>query len=385
MMEAEFAKEREARQGLRLVICGGGTGGHLFPGIAVADGVLARWPQSEIMFIGAGRRIDSRALAAKPYRLASLVGSGLKGASLFGKIKALALVARGLGQAVGLLRRFRPEVVLGVGGYVTGPVLLAARLLGIRTCIHEQNAIPGLTNRLLGRIVDRVFLSLPGSERFFPAAKAMLTGNPVRESLLAAREPAAALEAGGAIPHILVLGGSQGAHRVNMLMIEAVGRLAAAGYRVSITHQSGEADLAMVKAAYEKMGAAVRAEAQAFIEEMGAAYRRADLVVARAGATTLAELTMLGKAALLIPYPFAADDHQRANAEVLTWAGAARMALEGELTPAELADRLKELLADRDGLARMGKQAATLARPEAVAKIIDECLLLARPVAGPAS
>lgn len=361
-----------------MVITGGGTGGHLFPGIAVADGVLARWPQSEIMFIGAGRQIDSRALAAKPYRLASLAGSGLKGASLFDKLKALALVAKGLGQAVGLLRQFRPQVVLGVGGYVTGPVLLAAKLLGIRACIHEQNAIPGLTNRWLGRIVDRVFLSLPGSERFFPADKALLTGNPVRESLLdASRSVAAAPANEEAIPHILVLGGSQGAHRVNMLMIEAVAQLAAAGGKLVITHQSGEADLAMVKAAYEKMGAAVNAEALAFIDDMGAAYRRADLVVSRAGATTLAELTMLGKAALLIPYPFAADDHQRANAEVLVGAEAARMALEGELTPAELARCLRELLADPAALRRMGERAATLARPQAATQIIEQCWRLA--------
>ncbi|MDZ7642403.1 MAG: glycosyltransferase [Desulfurivibrio sp.] len=213
----------------RLVITGGGTGGHLFPGIAVADEVLSRFPGSEVLFIGTGREIDQRALAAKPYRRATLTGSGLKGISWAGRLLALLRLPVGFCQAWRLLRRFKPQLVLGVGGYVTGPVLLAARLQGITTAIHEQNSVPGLANRWLGKVVHLVFLTLPGSEKYFPVAKTRLVGNPLRAELVAAAtEPVAASRE----LCLLVLGGSQGAHRLNQLLPRALARLAAEGIRL---------------------------------------------------------------------------------------------------------------------------------------------------------
>lgn len=356
----------------RLVITGGGTGGHLFPGIAVADEVLSRFPGSEVLFIGTGREIDQRALAAKPYRQATLTGSGLKGISWKGRLLSLLRLPVGFCQAWRLLARFQPQLVLGVGGYVTGPVLLAARLRGITTAIHEQNSVPGLANRLLGRVVHLVFLTMPGSERYFPVAKACLVGNPLRPELLAAAEPVSAGEDGAGdqpgVRRLLVLGGSQGAHRLNQLLPRALARLAAEGIRLTVTHQSGGRDVAEVAQAYRQAG--IEARVEAFIGDMAAVYRQSELVVSRAGATTLAELTLFGKPALLVPYPYAADDHQRRNAEIMVEHGAAVLKLEAELDEQGLAAELKELLHDHRRRREMAARSRELARPGAAGEII---------------
>lgn len=371
---------------VRVVITGGGTGGHLFPGIAVADEVLERYPGSEVLFIGTGREIDRRSLAAKPYRQATLTGSGLKGVSWAGRLVSLARIPVGCWQAWRLLRSFKPDLVLGVGGYVTGPVLLAARLLGIPTGIHEQNSVPGLTNRLLGRVVDQVFLSLPDRGGYFPPAKTSLVGNPLRRELLTAAAPAATAksggkeeegqddEAGGRLPRLLVLGGSQGAHRINRLMVEAARWLAARGDAPAICHQTGRQDRQMVAEQYRQAG--IEARVEAFVDDMAAAYLAADLVVSRAGATTLAELALFAKPALLIPYPYAADDHQRRNAEIMESRGAARLLLEKDLQPEQLAAQIKELLADATARHQMANRARELARPQAAAAIIARGLAL---------
>ena len=361
---------------LRLVITGGGTGGHLFPGIAVADEVLARFPGSEVLFIGTGREIERRALAHKPYRQATLTGSGLKGISWRGRLLSLARLPVGLWQAWRLLRNFKPDLVLGVGGYVTGPVLLAAKLLGVTNAIHEQNALPGLANRLLGRLVDLVFLSLPGSEKGFPAHKVRLVGNPLRPELLAAaRKAELKSEQQGEAPTLLVLGGSQGAHRVNQLLLAALEVLVGEGMDLEVIHQSGSNDAAMVAAGYEKLG--IKARVEAFIGEMAAVYSQADLVVSRAGATTLAELALFGKPALLIPYPYAADDHQRHNAEIMARHGAALLLPEADLDGETLAARLRELLENRVERQKMAERARELARPAAAAEIIAASCALA--------
>lgn len=373
--------------GLRLVISGGGTGGHLFPGIAVADEMLRRYPGSEVLFIGTGREIDRRVLRDKPYRQAELTGSGLKGISWRGRLLSLGRLPLGFYQAWKLLRRFSPQLVLGVGGYVTGPVLLAARCMGITTCIHEQNSVPGLANRLLGRFVDHIFLSLPDEGSYFPARRTHLVGNPLRRELVAAAgdhgAPSKAVSSPArqgrdlkslpdhpaGLPNILVLGGSQGAHRLNMLMARAAALLAARGVRFTLLHQSGRADAPTLQEEYERGGIAARVEA--FVEDMAGAYQRSHLVVSRAGATTLAELALFGKPALLVPYPYAADDHQRRNAEIMVAAGAARMLMERELSGELLAAEIEKLLADETGRELMEKKGTELARPEAAAEILQ--------------
>ncbi len=357
---------------MRIVITGGGTGGHLFPGIAVAEALRERFPGGEVLFVGAGRRMDARALERYRFSVATINCQGLKGKGVLARLRAMIELPIGLAQALALLRRFRPALVFGVGGYVTGPVLLAARLLGIPTCIHEQNSVAGLANRLLGRLVDRVCISIPGSEAYFPAHKTVLTGNPVRRELLVQRAESAPPQAG---PTLLVLGGSQGAHRLNTLVVGALSRcrqqLPAS---VVVIHQTGRADEESVRSAYAR--ANIQARVEAFFDDMAAVYGAADLVVSRAGATTLAELAVRKKPALLVPYPFAADGHQEKNGRFLVAAGAARMYPEGELTEEKLATEIVTLLADGELRQRMGENMGLVARPLATENIVHECIAL---------
>lgn len=360
------------------MIAGGGTGGHLFPGIAVAEELLRRFPQGQLLFAVTGREIDTTSLAARGLSSTVIRCQGIKGKGVGKKLQALLQLPVALLDAIRHIRRFRPELVFGVGGYVTGPVLLAARLLGKATCIHEQNSVPGVTNRILGRFVDRVFLSLPGSERFFPAGRTILAGNPIRRELIEAT-PAATREGP---PTLLVLGGSQGAHRVNELVLgavaESIDRLPG---DLTIIHQTGVVDEPMVRDAYRRMG--VKGEVAAFFRDMRSVLQRADLVVSRAGATSLAELTVMGKAAILIPFPHAADNHQLTNARYLEKEGAARVFVEKELSDTVLGREIAGLFRDADLRRRMAGRALHLARPEAAARIVDGCMeLLADKRAG---
>jgi UDP-N-acetylglucosamine--N-acetylmuramyl-(pentapeptide) pyrophosphoryl-undecaprenol N-acetylglucosamine transferase len=285
------------------------------------------------------------------------------------RIKSLAVLPGAVVEARGIIKRFRPDLVFGVGGYVTGPVLLAARLQGIPTCIHEQNAVPGLANRMIARFVDRIFVSIPG-DYAFPAAKTIVAGNPVREEIIAAaREKKAAT---GDDTTLLVLGGSLGAHRINLLMLEAMVLLKEQGIRLNLIHQTGAADEERVRGGYAASG--IKAEVAAFFSDMAGLYKRADLVVARAGATTLAELSVMGLPALLIPYPYAADDHQAKNASYYVDGGGARMIRESELDGKLLARMLKELLRNQEELHTLSANMKKLGRPEATREILESCL-----------
>jgi len=354
-----------------MVITGGGTGGHLFPGIAVAQEVVARVPKARVVFIGTERAVDQNAMAQYGFASRAVRCGSLKGGTVAGKIKTILGLPGSVCQAWQVLRQVRPDLVLGVGGYVTGPVMAAAKLLGIPTAIHEQNSIPGLANRRLGGIVDRVFVSIPGSESHFPAGRCQLSGNPLRQEIVSlARQ---GMEASA--PVLLVLGGSQGAHRLNALLPEAIAAMGAMPPEFRVIHQTGRADEEMVRAAYQKLG--VTGEVRAFFTDMAAIYRQAALVVSRAGATTLAELTALGKPSILVPFPFAADDHQRKNAESLVAGGAARMFLEEGLTASTLGQAIAEILGDAETRRGMGQAARSLARPDAVHAIVDACLAMA--------
>lgn len=357
--------------GLTLVITGGGTGGHLFPGIAVAQEWLATVPGARVVFIGTGRQVDQQAMAHYGFASRSVPCGHLKGGSVLRKVKTMLGLPWSLVLAWRELRAINPHLVLGVGGYVTGPVVVAAKLMGIATCIHEQNSVPGLTNRRLGMLVERVFLSIPGSEAYFPAGRSLQSGNPLRREILAL----ASLPVAEGGPTLLVLGGSQGAHRLNTLVPQAVAAMGPLPEGFLVIHQTGTADETAVRAAYQAHG--VRAEVSAFITDMAAVYQRAGVVVSRAGATTLAELTAVGRPAILVPYPFAADDHQRHNAQALVAGGAARMVLESELTAETLAREITTILFDASLCRAMGQAAREMARPEAVQTIVRECLTLA--------
>jgi len=334
---------------------------------------LYNFPNSKVLFIGTERQVDARALQDRPFETAVLKCRPLKGLGPLARLMTVVRLPVRLIAAAGIIRRFKPDLVLGVGGYVTGPVILAARLLGVPCCIHEQNSVPGLANRLLGRIVHKVFISIPGSDAFFPAAKTILTGNPVRRELLTAA--ATPVQKENHCPTLLVLGGSQGAHRLNMLMLQALAEHRSAlpgGF--TVIHQTGARDEEQVREEYSRLE--IRAQVAAFFNDMTACYREADLVVSRAGATTLAELMLFAKPAILIPFPFAADNHQEKNGLLLVERGGAEMFIEAELTGTILGREIIRLITDKEERRRMAARMAGLARPEATETIVEECLSL---------
>ena len=355
---------------MRLIVAGGGTGGHLFPGIAVATAMRQRIADTSVLFIGTSRLLDQQALAGLGFSLAALECGGVKGLGLKTRLRSLMRMPGAVLEARGMLREFQPDLVLGVGGYVTGPVLLAAKSLGVPIAIHEQNSVPGMANRLAGRLADKVFISLPCVPPF-AASKTVHTGNPVREAILLA---GSAAKERSAIPTVLVLGGSQGAHRVNLLMLEAMERLSKRQIPVQLIHQTGTADEAMVAEGYARLG--LQAEVSAFIRDMAAVYRRADLVVSRAGATTLAELAVMGLPALLIPYPYAADDHQTTNGRYYEKGNGCKVLAESVLSGEILSQAISECLHNHEELHTMSANMKTMAMPDATMRIVEACARL---------
>jgi UDP-N-acetylglucosamine--N-acetylmuramyl-(pentapeptide) pyrophosphoryl-undecaprenol N-acetylglucosamine transferase len=352
---------------MRLIIAGGGTGGHLFPGVAIAEEARARDPQAEILFVGTARGIEARVLPKLGLPLELIDASGLKTVGALGALRGLARVPRALLQSRRIVRRFRPDAVIGVGGYASGPLVLAAWLSGVPTAILEQNSIPGLANKILGRFVRAVFLAFDETRRFFRPHKTRLSGNPIRralrERLLAAGGPG-----GGAALRVFCFGGSLGAKAVNAIMADAAAALLRQGVAVEIVHQTGPDDRAATEERYRAAG--VAADVRDFIDDMAAEYGRADLVVARAGATTVAELAAVGRPALLVPYPFAADNHQERNAAALADAGAALVLRQADLDGEKLAAAIAELARDRPRLERMREAMRALGRPDAAAEIV---------------
>ena len=351
---------------MRLLIAGGGTGGHLFPGVAIAEELRAREPDAAIKFVGTRRGIEARVLPDLGWDLDFIEVSGLKTVGALGAVKGLFRLPRALWQARRIVKAFKPDAVIGVGGYASGPVVLAAKLRGIPTAICEQNSIPGLTNKMLGKLVRGVFLSFDESKRFFNPKKIMMTGNPVRRDLV--QKLLAAGPQTRAAVSVLVVGGSQGAVAVNELAAKALVVLAKQT-PLTITHQTGEKDLEATSARYRDAG--VTAECKAFIKDMAAAYQDADVIIGRAGATTVAELAIAGKPAIFIPYPFAADNHQELNAREMADKGAALMFRQAELTPEKLADALRPLLTDANRRGSMSAAMKALAKPNAAAAVID--------------
>ena len=351
---------------MRLLIAGGGTGGHLFPGVALAEELRAREPDAAIKFVGTRRGIEARVLPDLGWDLEFIEVSGLKTVGTLGAVKGMFRLPRALWQARRIVKAFKPDAVIGVGGYASGPVVLAAKLRGVPTAICEQNSIPGLTNKVLGKLVRSVFLSFDESKRFFNAKKIVMSGNPVRRDLVQKLLGSAPEQRTGI--SVLVVGGSQGAVAVNELAANALARLAKET-PLAITHQTGEKDLEPTSARYRDAG--VTADCRAFIKDMAAAYQHADLIIGRAGATTVAELAIAGKPAIFIPYPFAADNHQELNAKEMADKGAALMFRQAELTADKLVDALRPLIVDSSRRSQMGEAMKSLAKPGAAASVID--------------
>jgi UDP-N-acetylglucosamine--N-acetylmuramyl-(pentapeptide) pyrophosphoryl-undecaprenol N-acetylglucosamine transferase len=348
----------------RVVIAGGGTGGHVFPALALAESLAGQG--ADVQMIGTAAGLEARIVPGAGYPFHVVPGAPVRGGGARRAIGGVAAALRGARAARSLLRRLEPSVVVGVGGYASVAAVLAARSLGLPTLLQEQNAIPGLANRLLGRVSDRICLGFASAARFFPAGRALHTGNPVR---------AAVLRGSGAGTDLLVFGGSQGARRINRAMVQALPELRAHLAGAGILHQTGTSELDDVRRGYE--AAHVVADVRAFIDDMGSAYGRAALVVSRAGAMSCAEITARGLQAILVPYPHAADDHQRFNAAAVVDAGAAVMILDAALDGPTLLRAVTGLLGDAARRARMAAASRTLGRPDAAARVAEQVSMLA--------
>jgi UDP-N-acetylglucosamine--N-acetylmuramyl-(pentapeptide) pyrophosphoryl-undecaprenol N-acetylglucosamine transferase len=359
---------------LSVLIAGGGTGGHLYPGIAVARALLVRVPDAQVTFVGTAAGIESRVAPREGFTLDVIRSAGLKGKSLSSLLRGLALLPASAIDAWQVLGRRRPSVVIGVGGYSSGPVVALAALRRIPTLLMEQNAVPGLTNRLLASLVSAAAVTYDESIALF-GAKAFVAGNPVRPEFFHEEAYGEHSSPPGAA-RVLVFGGSQGAHAINVAMVEAAPRLAAAAPPVAITHQTGERDVEMVRDGYRRAG--IEARVEPFLFAMDREMKAADLVVCRSGATTLAELTASARPSILIPFPGATDDHQRKNAEALVKVGAARMINQQDLTGDRLAAEILSLVPDPAARRRIAEAAAQLARPDAATVIVNRVLELSR-------
>lgn len=358
---------------MRVLFAGGGTGGHLYPGVAVADELRRRDGSTIVSFVGTARGLESRVVPNLGLPLDLIRSAGLKGKSLAALLRGLALLPLSALDAWRVLSARRPDVVVGVGGYSSGPVLLLAALRRIPTLLMEQNTAPGFTNRRLAPWVRAAAVSYEETLRHFPGT-GFVSGNPVRQAFLQAAEAGDERRDEERVA-VLIVGGSQGARAVNEALMAAAPRLAAAGGGLSLTHQTGERDLTRVRDAYAAAG--LTATVEAFFHDMPARMRAADLVVARAGASTLAELTVLGRASVLVPLPTATDDHQRKNARVLEAAGAADVVEERDLGDGRLADRVLALAADGGRRSAMAARARALGRPDAAARVADRVIALA--------
>lgn len=351
---------------MRVLIAAGGTGGHIYPGIAVANEIMRRDPASVVRFVGTAKGLENRLVPNAGFELRLIESAGLKNVSLAARLRGLCLLPKSFYAARRVIREFGPDIVVGVGGYVTGPVLLAASRMKLPTLVMDSNALPGWTNRVLARFVDRAAVSFAEALPHF-RGKGILTGNPVRSEFFEIT----------AKPHdpqrlaLLVFGGSQGARAINEAMLAALPRLASQKAVMRVTHQTGAADYERIQSGYAQASWSDNVEVKRYIDDMVSEFSKADLIVSRAGATTTAELVAAGKAAIMIPFPLAADDHQRKNAEALQVAGAARMILQKDLSGERLAEEISSLLAAPEKIEAMESAGRKLVRRDAAAAAVE--------------
>jgi len=358
---------------MKVLIAAGGTGGHIYPGIAVAKEIMRRCESSEVLFVGTARGLETRIVPENGFQLSLINSAGLKNVGLVGKVRGLSVLPKSFLEARQIIRQFRPHVVVGAGGYVSGPVLLMAAIMGCPTLVMDSNALPGFTNRQLARFVDRAALTFEEALKFF-GKKGVVTGNPVRNEFFDVPR-----KIRSDIFHVLIFGGSQGARAINNAVVESLRHLVGHKGRLTITHQTGESDLETIKAAYAQSEFA-DADVRPFISDIFVEFGQADLVVCRAGATTCAELAAAGKAALMVPLPTAADDHQRKNAEALERAGAARMILQEVLNGERLANEIEKLLRSPEDISSMEQAAKQLGREDAAERTVELIEVLKRNV-----
>jgi UDP-N-acetylglucosamine--N-acetylmuramyl-(pentapeptide) pyrophosphoryl-undecaprenol N-acetylglucosamine transferase len=361
---------------MKCVIAGGGTGGHLFPGMAIAEAFVEREKGNEVLFIGTARGIEAKVLPGGKFPLKTIQAKPIQGKSLLGKAKAIWSLPMAISEAYSILKEFQPQLVLGVGGYASGPTLLAAFLLRTKRAIQEQNVMPGMTNRVLKWFSQRIFVSFEEAKEHFPEKKTLVTGNPIRKEFLALLKEDGRLVKKKDRFTLLIFGGSAGAHRINQAMIEALDYLQGIKSSLNIIHQTGKEDLDFVSREYRVKG--FEALVRPFFEDLATYYQISDLVICRSGASTVAELAVCGKAALLIPYPYAAHDHQLINAKKLVDLGAAKMILDRELSGGTVAPMILRLYQHPEERIRMEEAIRRLGRPRAAEEIVDQCYALVR-------
>jgi UDP-N-acetylglucosamine--N-acetylmuramyl-(pentapeptide) pyrophosphoryl-undecaprenol N-acetylglucosamine transferase len=366
---------------LRIVIAGGGTGGHLFPGIALGQEFTARNPNNRLLFVGTGKPFETNALSKAGFAHKGITSEGIKGRGILNQTRSILKIPKGIFESVMILKQFRPDLVLGVGGYSAGPLVAGAWLMGIKIVLHEQNILPGITNRMLSRLADRIYVSFDNIPTGFNPKKVLYTGNPVRREILqfASNQKVGEID-DSPQPRpftLLILGGSQGAHSINMAVLDAIDKIKDKT-KFFFIHQTGLKDETRLRTAYERYG--VSFKVQAFFNDMARQYQNADLVICRAGATTVAEIKAVGKGAIFIPFPFAADNHQVLNARSLENAGAAEIILEKGLNGNALAERINFYASSPDTLRQMAFRTRDLSRPDAAAVIVDDCYKLVRGI-----
>ncbi len=351
---------------MKVLIAAGGTGGHIYPGIAVAKEIMLRDETSEVHFVGTARGLETKIVPENGFQLSLINSAGLKSVGFLGKIKGLAILPKSFLEARRLIKHFKPDVVVGAGGYVSGPVLLMASLMRVPTLIMDSNALPGFTNRRLAPFVKKAALTFEEAVGYF-GKKGIVTGNPVRKEFFDI-EP----KTRGEKINLLIFGGSQGARVINNTVIDALTNLP--HDKLQITHQTGEFDYEKIRELYARAGWG-NAEIRPYISNMVEEFAETDLIICRAGATTCAELAAAGKAAIMIPLPTAADDHQRKNAEALEAAGAAKMILQKDLNGEYLANEIMNLINSPEKIGEMEASAKKLARKDAAevtANIIED-------------
>lgn len=358
---------------LNIIIAGGGTGGHLFPGIAIAQSFVESSSSTKILFVNAGRPVDRSVLSKTDFDFKNITVQGIKGRGFLQKARTILMIPRSIIESMRIIRGFKPDLVVGVGGYSSGPVVISAWIFGIKTVLQEQNILPGITNRILSSFVSRIYVSFEESLERFRRKKSLVTGNPVRKEIL---QCAAGKNHGDDADSdikpftVMILGGSQGAHSINMTMVDALKHIEEKD-KYHFVHQTGTLDEEAVKNVYAIH--AVSALVQAFFNDMPQQYEKADLIICRAGATTVAEITAIGRCVIFIPFPFAADNHQVLNAQALVQADAAEMILEKDLNAEILAQRIGYYRLNTKALKEMTEKSKQFGRPEAAEVIVEDC------------
>jgi UDP-N-acetylglucosamine--N-acetylmuramyl-(pentapeptide) pyrophosphoryl-undecaprenol N-acetylglucosamine transferase len=359
---------------MTIVIAAGGTGGHLYPAVALAREFLRRDPSTRILFVGTQRGIESKVLAHEGFELAFIMAKPVMGKGLLKVIEGILSMPVGLRQSLQILRRLHPDLVIGVGGYTSPTVLAAAALKGIRRVILEPNAYPGMANKVVAPFAQRIFLAFESAGICFDRQKVRVVGTPIRQEFLAQSGPSDAPSPAGTGPRLLIFGGSQGAKAINSAVLDGLGSLIERCPGLTITHQTGESDHQRVSEAYRKLG--VNAEVAPFLYDMPKVLRGADLVVARAGAMTIAELAACGKPAILIPLPTAIYDHQMKNARAMEATGGATVLPQADLTGARLSELIGTILQNPDRLQAMRTKSWESRRIDAGERIVRECYAL---------